>query len=181
MFYAGITIFFGIHLVPLINGLKDNLKSRLGENMYMGSFSLISLLGFLLIVFGYKAGSDSLYSLNSEVYFYSKYIMFFSLTFLVAAYMPGFIKKLTRHPMSIGIGIWSTLHLLTNSDSVSVVLFSSFLAYSLISVFVSENRQIQVKEYTPKVLFDVLSVVTGALLTVLFFNFHAFLSGVSLS
>ena len=59
MFIAGILIFFGIHLVPLVSTIKESLKSALGENTYMIFFSLISLIGFLLIVLGYEASSNS--------------------------------------------------------------------------------------------------------------------------
>jgi len=43
MFKAGIIIFFGIHLVPLIGKLRFFLKKELGENLYMSLFSLVSL------------------------------------------------------------------------------------------------------------------------------------------
>tara|TARA_B100001765_G_scaffold192344_1_gene140094 strand:- start:395 stop:937 length:543 start_codon:yes stop_codon:yes gene_type:complete len=180
MFYSGIIIFFGVHLIPLNNKLKEFLKNRFGENIYLGSFSLISLLGFLLIIFGYEASSNSLYTTNSNAYIYSKYAMFISLTFLIAANMPTFIKKMSRHPMSIGIAIWSVLHLLTNSDTVSVVLFSAFLVYSIVSVLIAETRQLDKKEFSPKIIYDTLSVVLGVLFTFLAYNFHEYLSGVSL-
>ena len=181
MFIAGILIFFGIHLVPLISTIKESLKSALGENTYMIFFSLISLIGFLLIVLGYEASSNSLYAINAQAFLYSKYIMFFSLTFLIAANVPSFIKKFSKHPMSIGIAIWSAVHLLTNSDTVSVILFSTFMVYSIISVIVSESRKVQVKEIKPRLLFDIFSIVLGAMFTALAFNFHEYLSGVSLT
>ena len=181
MFYSGIIIFFGIHLVPLITKLKDFLKNRLGEGVYMGIFSSISLLGFLLIIFGYEVSSNSLYPVKGNAYIYSKYVMFFSLTLLIAANMPCFIKKFFKHPMSLGIAIWSILHLLTNSDTVSVILFGSFLFYAIISVLISELRKAESKELTPRIIFDALSVFLGLLLTVLTFNFHEYLSGITLS
>ncbi len=82
---------------------------------------------------------------------------------------------------SIGIAIWSAVHLLTNSDTVSVILFSTFMVYSIISVIVSESRKVQVKEIKPRLLFDIFSIVLGAMFTALAFNFHEYLSGVSLT
>ena len=181
MFYSGLIIFFGVHLIPLNTKLKESLKKRLGENTYMGSFSAISLLGFLLIVFGYEVSSNSLYAINRSAYIYSKYIMFISLTFLIAANMPSFIKKISQHPMSIGIAVWSALHLLTNSDTVSVVLFSSFLVYAIVSVLIAEARKQEKKEFFPKIIFDVLSIALGVFFTFLAYNYHEYLSGVSLS
>jgi len=95
--------------------------------------------------------------------------------------MPTYIKKYTKHPMSLGIAIWTVLHLMVNPDITSVILFGSFLAYSSISVLVAELRSSESKEVIPKIHYDMLSIVLGALLTFLAFNFHEYLSGVSLS
>ena len=49
----GIIIFFSIHLVPIFP-IKNILINRLGENKYKGLFSLIALLGLLIIVYGFS-------------------------------------------------------------------------------------------------------------------------------
>jgi uncharacterized membrane protein len=181
MFYSGIVIFFGIHLVPLVGKLRILLKDKLGEGPYMGLFSLVALAGILLIIFGYESNSNFLYSIDGTTYIYSKYIMFFSLTLFIAANMPTYIKKYTKHPMSLGIIIWTVLHLMVNPDTASVILFGSFLAYSCVSVIVAELRDLESKEINPKIHYDILSIVLGIVLTFLAFNFHEYLSGVSLS
>jgi uncharacterized membrane protein len=83
--------------------------------------------------------------------------------------------------MSLGIAIWTVLHLMTNPDTTSVILFGSFLAYSSISVIVAELRDSKSKEIIPKIHYDIFSIVLGIVLTFLAFNFHEYLSGVSLS
>ena len=133
-----------------------------------------------MIIFGFESSSNYLYSVYSNAYLYSKYVMFFSLTFLVAANLPTHIKKITRHPMSLGIAVWALLHLAVNPDTSSVVLFGSFLAYSAISALVSELRDAEKKAGDAKIVFDVLSVVLGIFLTFLTFNYHEYLSGVVL-
>jgi uncharacterized membrane protein len=172
MFATGLIIFFGIHLVPFFPRTKSILRTRLGENPYMGTFSLISLIGLIMIIFGY--------SIYSYIYAYSEYVMFFSLTFLVAAQLPTYLKKITKHPMSIGIGIWALLHLATNPDINSVILFGAFLAYSILDILVSEFKKEEKKLYEAKILYDVLSVVVGILITSLAYNYHEYLSGVPL-
>ena len=47
---SGIIIFFSIHLVP-ISPLKNILISRFGENKYKGLYSLIALVGLLIIIY----------------------------------------------------------------------------------------------------------------------------------
>ena len=181
MFYSGLIIFFGIHLVPLFRKLRVFLKEKLGEGPYMGLFSAVTLAGILLIIFGYESNSNFLYAVNGKAYIYANYIMFFSLTLFIAANMPTYIKKYIKHPMSLGVVIWAMLHLMTNPDTASVILFGSFLAYSRISVIAAELRDSESKEVKPKIHYDIFSIILGVILTFLFFNFHEYLSGVSLS
>ena len=181
MFYSGIIIFFGIHLVPLITKLRLFLKDRLGEGPYMGLYSIISLTGIVLIIFGYESNSNFQYSVNGKAYVYAKYFMFFALTLNIAAVMPTYIKKYTKHPMSLGIAIWATLHLLVNPDTTSIILFGSFLAYATVSVVVAELRDSFSESVTPKVLYDIFAIVLGIALTFLAYNFHEYLSGVRLT
>ena len=180
MFKAGIIIFFGIHLVPLIGKLRFFLKKELGENFYMSLFSLVSLSGFLLIIFGYESNSNFLYSVNSGAFLYINYIMFMAFTLLMAAYMPTYIKKTIKHPMSFGIATWASLHLTVNPDISSIILFGSFLAFSVFSVLVSELRKSETNEVNPKITFDILSIALGFLFTFLTFNYHHYFTGVSL-
>ena len=180
MFKAGIIIFFGIHLVPLIGKLRFFLKKEVGENLYMSLFSLVSLSGFLLIIFGYESNSNFLYSVNSSAYLYKNYIMFMAITLLVAAYMPTYIKKTIKHPMYFGIAIWASLHLMVNPDRSSIILFGSFLTFSVFSVLVSELRESETDEVNPKITFDILSIALGFLFTFLTFNYHHYFTGVSL-
>ena len=181
MFYSGIIIFFGVHLVPLITRLRLFLKDRLGEGSYMGLFSIVSLTGILLIIFGYESNSNFQYSINGKAYIYATYVMFFALTLNIAAVMPTYIKKYTRHPMSLGIATWTVLHLLVNPDTASIILFGSFLAYSTISVLVAEHRESNSELVNPKVLYDIFAIALGIALTFLTYNFHEYLSGVKLT
>ena len=180
MFYSGIILFFGVHLVPLNKNLKTIVRTRLGEGTYLGLFSFFSLTGILLIIIGYESSQNFLYSIHGKAFQYSKYFMVLSITLLIAANLPTYIKKYSKHPMSLGIALWSTLHLLTNSDLISVILFSSFLIYTVISVLASEKKNLETNEPIPRIIFDILAVVLGTSLTILAFNFHYYLSGVSL-
>ena len=82
--------------------------------------------------------------------------------------------------MSIGIGVWALLHLATNPDIISVILFGAFLAYSILDILVSEFKKEEKKLYEAKILYDVLSVFIGILITSLAYNYHEYLSGVQL-
>ena len=47
---AGLALFLGIHLVPVVPPLRDALQGRLGANGYRGAFTIASLAGVVLIV-----------------------------------------------------------------------------------------------------------------------------------
>ena len=49
----GLVLFFGIHLVPVMTGMRSRLFGALGEKRYKSAFSLLSAIGLVLIVIGY--------------------------------------------------------------------------------------------------------------------------------
>ena len=49
----GLVIFFCMHLVP-VTGVKSLLIERVGEKKYQGIFSIISLVGFIIIIYGFN-------------------------------------------------------------------------------------------------------------------------------
>ena len=50
---VGVTLFFGIHLLPSLS-IKVKLVERVGENSYKLIFSVVSLTGLGLIIYGFK-------------------------------------------------------------------------------------------------------------------------------
>ena len=61
--------------------------------------------------------------------------------FLVAAYVPGQIKTRLKHPFLVAIKTWALAHLIANGDLASIVLFGSFLAYSVYDRITLKRRQ----------------------------------------
>ena len=53
----GIVIFFGVHLIPLTSG-KVNLVERMGEKKYQGVFSILSLIGLIVMIYGFSLVDD---------------------------------------------------------------------------------------------------------------------------
>ena len=54
----GIVIFFGVHLIPLTS-TKVNLVERLGgEKKYQGVFSIFSLIGLIVMIYGFSLVDD---------------------------------------------------------------------------------------------------------------------------
>ena len=49
----GLVLFFSVHLWPMWPGIKRDLVGRLGAGGYMAVFSLLSIAGLGLMIFGY--------------------------------------------------------------------------------------------------------------------------------
>lgn len=133
---AGLIVFFAIHCVPMAGGTRAALIGRFGENGYKGLFSLVSAVGLGLIVYGYgdarMEGPPLLYDPPEWTRHVTMLLMVPVFILLVAAYVPGKIKKMMRHPMLVAIKLWAFAHLLANGDLASVLLFGSFLAFAVI-------------------------------------------------
>ena len=133
----GLIIFFG---APLFSTFRSrapgrDIKAKLGYGPFMGLYSLVSIAGFVLIVWGYGAARPApiLYSPPAGLAHLNLALMLPAMILLVAAYMPtGRIKKAVKHPMLAAVKIWALGHLLANGELNSVLLFGSFLAYGVI-------------------------------------------------
>ena len=53
----GIVVFFGVHLIPLTSA-KFNLVERMGEKKYQGVFSIFSLIGLIVMIYGFSLVDD---------------------------------------------------------------------------------------------------------------------------
>ena len=174
----GIIIFISIHLVP-ISPLKNILINRLGENKYKGLFSLIALIGILIIIYGFS--SADYYPIWDPLP-YSKELaltlMPISIVLLVAANIQTNIKRLTKHPMLIGILIWSFVHLIANGDLRSIMLFGSFGVYALIDIIFSKKVLTTNNTTNYTLTKDIIVVIIGLLVYAIIVYFHRYIAGV---
>lgn len=131
----GISIFIGIHMVPILVPLRRWIIIRWGEDTYKKIFALISLIGLILIVLGkymsdfYPLWQPPAWGRNAALV-----LMIPALIFLSAAYMSSNVKRHARHPMLWGITLWAVGHLLANGDLASLILFGSLAAFALLDM-----------------------------------------------
>ena len=139
---VGIIVFLGIHILPTIPGLREALVGRLGETGYKVFFSLLSIAGFVLLVYGFAhAPLISVWSPPAWTRWVAIVLMLPAFIFLVAAYVPGQIKAKLKHPFLVAIKTWALAHLIANGDLASIVLFGSFLAYAVYDRITLKRRQ----------------------------------------
>jgi uncharacterized membrane protein len=49
----GLATFIGAHFFVSLRGEREKLVARIGEGRYKGLFSLVSILGVVLIIYGF--------------------------------------------------------------------------------------------------------------------------------
>jgi uncharacterized membrane protein len=186
---VGLILFLGIHLVPTSPELRDGLKERIGEIPYKIIFSLLSLVGLVVIVLGYHKlqlhpGKNPIIW---EPPIWTRHIavalMLPAMILLVASVIPSRIRTAVRHPMLIAIKTWAFAHLIANGDLGALLLFGSFLAFAVYDRISVKKRGAQgpLGSAAPSsAINDVIVVVLGvALYAALLLGGHQWLIGVS--
>jgi uncharacterized membrane protein len=97
--------------------------------------------------------------------------MILSFILLAAANMRTHIRRVLRHPMLIGVGLWSVTHLLANGHAKASLLFGAFLAYAVIDLASAVARGAR-KDFQPKASHDAIAVGSGLVLALLVMAFH---------
>ncbi len=176
----GLVLFLGIHLLPVLTGLRNTLHARLGEKGYKGLFSLVSALGLVLIVVGYARApaEPRLFAPLPAAIMIAPLAMIVSFVLLASANMRTHIRRTLKHPMLIGVGIWALVHLLANGEARAALLFGAFLAYVVIDLISAVQRK-AVKNFTPVARQDVMAVASGIVLALLVMAVHRYLFGVA--
>jgi uncharacterized membrane protein len=176
----GIVIFGGIHLfVMLAPAARDRIKAQMGEGPWKGLFSLASFIGLALIIWGFSRAraepADFLYVPAEWTRHAAMLLVLLAFIAVSSFHGKGYIKLWLRQPMSIGIAIWATAHLLANGKEYHLVLFGFFLILALLDIVLSTVRG-KVPHYEPKVRSDIIAVVAGvALYLVFLFGFHPYI------
>ncbi len=142
LFIIGIIVFFGIHLLPSCVETRQTLIGRLGELGYKAAFSGVSIAGFVLMLYGWKATPPiPVFEPPAMSLPLSKFVMLPAFVLFVAAYIPCRIRHRVGHPMIIAILLWALVHVLANGDLASLLLFGSFLLYSIVDWALVVRRQ----------------------------------------
>lgn len=176
---AGLAIFLGVHLLPAMPAARLALVGRWGDQRYKTIFALASAAGLALIVAGYALSGDRVpvFAPLPVARALAPWAMTLSFILLAAANMRGHLRRRLRHPMLLGVIVWSLVHLLANGDRAGTVLFGAFLAYALVDLASAINRG-AVKSFEPTIRHDAIAVVGGTVVALAVMTFHRLLFGV---
>jgi uncharacterized membrane protein len=131
----GLVLFLGVHTLTTQRELRARLIASSGEGGYKIGYALASLLGLVLIVWGfahYRAtGMWEIWTPPKALKHITVALMLPAVILVVAAYIRGRIYTAVKHPMLAGVKLWAAAHLLANGDLGSIILFGSFLGWAV--------------------------------------------------
>ncbi len=175
--WAGLLVFLGVHALPIRQTLKEKIEASLGDNVYKILFSLISVIGLVLIIYGYGIARDNpseydpIYTPPTFLRHIALLLMLIAFISFVATYIPSKIKQKLKNPMLISIKVWALAHLLANGNLADVILFGCFLVWAVIAVISAKKRQkqksVDVPQITP-IYNDILVILLGTGIYILF-------------
>lgn len=185
----GLVLFVGVHAFTMARGPRAAVIGRFGEGAYKGAYSLLSLIGIVLISIGYGAYRQDDYLQIWTPPVWTRHLALLlvlpAFVMFVAAYFPGRIKATLKHPMLAGIKLWALAHLLANGDLGSILLFGSLLAWAVAARISIKRRDEVVPHGGPAAApagsrNDLLAIgIGGAAYLVFLFWLHPVLIGVS--
>ena len=183
----GLALFLGIHsLQSLAPDARLRAQQYAGAMGYKAVYTVIALLGFYWLVQGYGAARMDpvvLWTPPRGMQHATILLMWVAMVLLVATYVPGNqIKAKLRHPMTLSVKVWSLGHLLSNGNLADVLLFGSFLIWSVL-VFRAARKRDRQNLHTPpegKLLGTLVAVLlgTGVWAAFLMGGLHLWLVGV---
>ena len=180
---TGLVLFLFPHMLREF-GLRDGLIARSpSPGAYKGVYSLITLLGLILIIWGKSlAPFVMVWDPPFELRHISNFIMapVFCL-FLAGAFPTSWLRINLRNPMVLGVTLWGAAHLWANGDLASLLLFGGFTLWGA-TKYLRMWRTTEVPAFRARMLiWDLNSIGLGFLIYSVLFLFHGDLFGVGLS
>src|SRR5690606_1385968 len=129
-------LFLGVHCVRILApDWRLRRIAAMGEAKWKGLYSLVSLAGLVLLVWGYALARPEaaiLYEPATWLRHVAALLMVLALISFTAYLLPaGRLKPVLKHPMLVSVKAWALAHLLANGDLASILLFGAFLAWAV--------------------------------------------------
>lgn len=157
MLIAAAIAWLVLHFVVSGTRVRDVLTGILGEQAYLGLYSLASLGGIVWLAMSYNAavseGLVPLWDLGPGVSHLGLIVVAFAFVFgLPGVLMPSptgvaqggladrpdlarGVLRITRHPFLWSVALWAGFHLAANGDQASAIFFGTWLILSVGGTF----------------------------------------------
>lgn len=185
MLLLGLALFLGVHSVSIVApAWRDAMAARLGAGAWKGLYSLVSLVGFVLLLKGYSLARlepSLVWVPPAGLRHAAALLMLPVFPLLFAAYLPGRIRAVAKHPMLAAVKFWALAHLLANGMLADIVLFGSLLAWAVLDRISLKRRAPRATPVAPAKPFnDILAVALGlAVYAIFIMGAHRVLFGVA--
>ena len=141
----GLILFLGVHSVRIVaDGWRTAQIARRGGSAWKGVYTLLSIAGFMLIVWGYGLARQQpvvLWAVPAGMRHLASLLTLLAFVLLAAAYVPGNgIKARLHHPMVLSVKTWALAHLVANNSLADLLLFGSFLVWAAFSFRAARAR-----------------------------------------
>ena len=145
MLILGLVLFLGVHSTRIVaDGWRTAMIGRLGELPWKGLYALLSIAGFVLLLWGFGLARQQpvlLWSPPAAMRHVAALLTLIAFILLVATYVPhNAIKARLHHPMVLAVKVWAFAHLLANGTLAHAVLFGSFLVWAALSFRAARAR-----------------------------------------
>ncbi|MDI1271137.1 MAG: NnrU family protein [Polaromonas sp.] len=182
----GLVLFLGVHSTRIVaDGWRTATIGRVGELPWKAVYALLSIVGFVLIVWGFGLARQQpvqLWLAPRGMRHLASLLTLISFVLVAAAYVPrNAIKARLHHPMVLGVKVWALAHLLANGNLAHVVLFGTFLLWAALSFRAARARDRAAGTVYPAgtVSGTGITVVVGVAVWALFaFWAHGYLIGI---
>ena len=141
----GLVLFLGVHSVRMFaESWRSGVRALLGEGAYKGLYTLASVAGLVLIVWGYGLARQQpvlLWLPPVWTRHLAALLTVPAFILLAAAYVPrNSIKAKVHHPMVLAVKVWALAHLLANGTLADVLLFGGFLVWAVLNFRAARQR-----------------------------------------
>ena len=162
----GLVVFLGVHSTRIFaDGWRTAMVRRLGAGKWKGLYTLASLLGFGLLVWGFGLARQQPVALWAPPFFMRHVAWLLTLIafiLLAATYVPrNAIKARLHHPMVLAVMFWAAAHLLANGNRAHALLFGGFLLWAVLSFRAARERDRAARTLYPA------GTASGTVMTVL--------------
>jgi uncharacterized membrane protein len=134
----GLVLFLGAHSIRILaDPWRTRTMAAWGEKPFKGVIAALSLLGFYGLIVGYaevRLQPVVIWQSPIATRHISVLLMLIASILLVAAHIPAnHFKARLGHPMVLSVKVWALAHLLSNGNLADIILFGSFLTWSVLN------------------------------------------------
>ena len=186
LFIFGLILFLGVYSIGIFaDQWRSAQVNKYGNRKWKLLYSLVSIIGLVLMTIGYKQHSGqadiAIWSPPAWTWTFLVYSNLIPIILLVATYVPNnAIKVKLKDPMTIGVIIWAATHLVNVASLGGIILFASFLLWSILDLITCRKRRANLNSPQVRVSIPMtfLTFVLGVGLWSLFDRYAHYLRGI---